>query len=130
MNHLKSVTYHAVYLLLALGLIIGSVTPSWSADAITTTQATSTVDEVVPLIDNRLLSIGLGALGGVAAYSFLTSSWGMATGMRVARAGLPGTAAFRAATSVWGGRWVFSTASGLIGALVGDWIYRSNQANH
>jgi hypothetical protein len=123
---LKTVTNQLVYLSLALGLVIYTTT-AWSTDTASVPQATTT-KESVPLVDNRLVAIGLGTLGGIAAYSFLNSSWGMGTGMRIARAGLPGTtAAFRTGSIVWGSRSILSAVSGLIGALVGDWIYRSNQ---
>lgn len=132
MKKFKIFTSQFTYVVIALGLT-GAIftTPTWG-EILATPQATATkpTEEAVPLVDNRLLAIGLGAVAGVTAYSLLTGNWGIGTGMRIARAGIPGTAALRVGSAWWGGRWVFSTASGLVGALVGDWIYRNNQATH
>lgn len=129
MNITKSVWFHALSLTLALGLVAATATTS-AAEITATPQVElavpRTTEANVPWIDNRILAIGLGALGGVAIYSMLAGNLGM--GMRVARTslpGLPGAAAIR--VGGWGSRWVFSTASGLVGALIGDWIYRNNQ---
>lgn len=122
-------------LTLALGLGVASITATQATEATATPQATTPTaleptKTSVPLVDNRILAIGLGAVAGIAIYHMLPGGWGM--GMRAARASLPGLTGATAMRvgGAWGGRWVFSTASGLVGALVGDWIYRNNQATH
>jgi hypothetical protein len=77
----------------------------------------------VPLFDSRALSIGLGALAGVLVYNLMPA-------MGRAVPGLVGRAAAR--TGVSGAVYTMTASqvpmmtSTVLGALVGDYIYRSN----
>jgi hypothetical protein len=115
---------HLLSMVLALGLVVAGTSPSWGADM---TTPHSNAGEKAPWVDSRVMAIGLGVLGGVVVYGLVTRgiAWrGLGAGARFARTGLAGAAGLGGG---WGGRWIFITTSGLVGALVGDWIYRSNQ---
>lgn len=78
----------------------------------------------VPLFDTRVLSIGLGALAGVLVYNLMPAMGRAVPGLvgrAATRAGVTGVAVHTMTTSQ-----VPMMASTLIGALVGDYIYRSN----
>ncbi len=77
----------------------------------------------VPLVDGRVLAVGLGFIGGIAVLNFFTG--GMGTPMLAAGGAAEGTlfAAGRAA----GGR-LITASSGVLGGLVGDYLYRWNGA--
>lgn len=132
MNMAKALRSHVVPVTLAIGLTVaGNFTSAWGAEVPSSQAAPVIAAEPakaapqVPLVDDRLLAIGLGVLGGIATYTIITGGWGMGAA-RMARTGMP-VAAMRWGAG-WGGRWIFATASGVVGALVGDWIHRSNEA--
>ncbi|CAK0781187.1 hypothetical protein CCP4SC76_7760012 [Gammaproteobacteria bacterium] len=112
---------------LTLGLVIGStMTPVWGAEAPTAATASAPSDEK-GWVDNRVSSVVLGAVGGVLAYTLYCRWWGGGAGARMVQQGVlaPGAAA---GAGVGGGRLMLAT-SGVVGALVGDWWYRSKQVN-
>ncbi|MEI6412738.1 MAG: hypothetical protein WCP34_00560 [Pseudomonadota bacterium] len=115
----------------ALGLVIGStVTPVWGAEAAAaSTTPTPAAEEKVAWADNRALAVGLGAVGGVLAYSLLCSWWGGGVGgaRMVQQAAVMPRAAGAGAGAAIGGSRLMLTASGVAGALVGDWFYRSKR---
>jgi hypothetical protein len=116
---------------LASGLVLASAGQAWGAEVTTAVTATHEVsvpveESSIPLIDDRVLAIGLGVLGGIATYQLIAGGgWG-AGAARMARLNIPGSV-LRTGGAAWGGRWFLTTVSGVLGALVGDWIYRSNE---
>jgi hypothetical protein len=88
----------------------------------------SAANYAIPLFDSRVLSIGLGALAGVLVYNLLPAS------SIVSRAvpGAVGRAATRVGVTTAARTMVASQlpmmSSAVIGALMGDYLYRKN--NH